>query len=147
MRYWVKEEILDLHAILESIKTKENLESLLTKTWNKKRSCQANLDKLNQGKKTITNFWKSSSAKANSITQYTQTIAQCEIDITNYEWMINVVAANLSENAIPQFKKDKSLSYFKILKATSEAEGKNYTAGAKVWMDLLQMVEPQAQEK
>jgi Tfp pilus assembly protein PilO len=57
----VKEEILDLSAILESIHTKEKIEAALNATLKKKQSNQVSLDKLNQGKKTITNFWKSQS--------------------------------------------------------------------------------------
>ena len=135
-RYWIKEEIFDLHAILEAIHCKEKLEEKLKKTMSKKKSTQSNLDKLNQGKKTLTNFWKSQSTKANNITQYTMTITQCEQDIANYERMIRVIAANLYENAIPDFKKNKTKAYYKILNLISSEEQKNGEAQVDVWGKL-----------
>lgn len=85
LRFWIKEEIYDLQAILEAIDCKENLDKLLVKTRSKKKQCEKNLDTLNTGKKTLTNFWKSQGSKANEITRLTATIAQCDADIINYE--------------------------------------------------------------
>lgn len=133
MRYWVKEEQFDLAAILEAIHVKEGMEKRLEGTKKKKRSTQNSLDKLSQGKKTLTNFWKSQSTKANNITSYTATIAQCEQDIENYERMIKMTACNLSENSIPQFKQDKSASYYKMLTTFSQAELKNSSDATEVW--------------
>lgn len=144
MRYWVKEEQLDLASILEAIHVKEGMEKRLEATKKKKRSTQNSLDKLSQGKKTLTNFWKSQSTKANNITQYTATIAQCEQDIENYERMIKMAACNLSENSIPQFKQDKSVSYYRMLTAFSSAELKNSQDAADVWSHISDGVKSKA---
>ena len=144
MKYWVKEEIYDLHAILEAIHTKEKLENQLSKTRSKKKSSQSALDKLNQGKKTLTNFWKSQSAKANDITSHTQTIAKCESDIMNYERMINVVAANLCENSIPGFKSNKAKSYYNMLHLVSGQEFCNSEESMATWKKVMEYVETEA---
>lgn len=75
-KHWIKEEIIDFHALVEAIAQRELLESLKNKTENKKRSSQSTLDKLSSGKKTLKTFFKSSSQKAVDITNLTQTIAQ-----------------------------------------------------------------------
>ena len=75
LRFWIKEEIYDLQAILEAIECKENLDKLLAKTRTKKKQSEKNLDTLNTGKKTLTNFWKSQGSKANEITKLTAVIA------------------------------------------------------------------------
>ena len=68
LKYWAKEECCDLNSILEAISVKEHLENKCEKTRQKKKSCQANLDNLNKGKKNLTNFWKTQTQKANNIT-------------------------------------------------------------------------------
>ena len=44
LRFWIKEEIYDLQAILEAIECKEVLDKLLAKTRTKKKQCEKNLD-------------------------------------------------------------------------------------------------------
>ena len=90
-KYWIKEQIIDFHALVETISHRELLESLKNKADNKKRNSQSTLDKLNTGKKTLTSFFKSSSQKANDITNLTQTIAQWGLDIEKYEKCIVLV--------------------------------------------------------
>lgn len=84
-KHWVKEEIIDFHALVEAIAQKNLLEGMKNKAESKKRSSQSELDKLNAGKKTFKSFFKSASQKATQITTLTQTIAQCDVDIENYE--------------------------------------------------------------
>lgn len=84
-KHWIKEEIIDFHSLVEAIAQKEALEAMKHKTENKKKSSQSELDKLNAGKKTFKSLFKSASGKANQITNLTQTIAQCGVDIENYD--------------------------------------------------------------
>lgn len=84
-KHWIKEELIDFHALVEAILQRELIAQLKTKTESKRTSCQNDLDKLNSGKKTLKTFFKSNSAKANEITSLTQSIAQSSVDIENYE--------------------------------------------------------------
>ena len=84
-KHWVKEEIIDFHALVDAIAQRELIESWKSKTEKKKRDSQSELDKLSAGKKTFKSLFKSASSKANQITNLTQTIAQCSVDIENYE--------------------------------------------------------------
>mgnify|MGYP006276377785 CR=1 FL=1 len=84
-KHWIKEEIIDFHALVEAISQRELIEHLKSKAESKRKSAQAQLDKLNAGKKTLKTIFKSASSKASDITNLTQTIAQCSEDIENYE--------------------------------------------------------------
>eukprot|EP00344_Euplotes_crassus_P012003 CAMPEP_0196997862 /NCGR_PEP_ID=MMETSP1380-20130617/3374_1 /TAXON_ID=5936 /ORGANISM="Euplotes crassus, Strain CT5" /LENGTH=133 /DNA_ID=CAMNT_0042414227 /DNA_START=281 /DNA_END=677 /DNA_ORIENTATION=+ len=90
-KHWVKDEIIDFHALVEAISQKDILQGMKNKSESKKRSSQSELDKLNAGKKTFRSLFKSASQKATQITTLTQTIAQCGIDIENYEKAIVLV--------------------------------------------------------
>lgn len=85
MKHWIKDEIIDFHALVEAISQRELIESWKNKTESKRRSSQNTLDKLNAGKKTLKTLFKSASSKANEITNLTQIIAQCSVDIENLE--------------------------------------------------------------
>jgi len=84
-KHWVKEEMIDFHALVEAIGQLNVIENWKHKAESKKRSSQNELDKLNAGKKTLKSLFKSASSKATQITNLTQVIAQCSIDIENYE--------------------------------------------------------------
>lgn len=75
-KHWIKEEIIDFHALVEAISQRESIEGSKSKAESKRKDAQATLDKLNAGKKTLKTFFKSASAKANEITNLTQKIAQ-----------------------------------------------------------------------
>lgn len=84
-KHWVKEEIIDFHALVDAISQKELIEGWKNKTEKKKRESQSELDKLSAGKKTFKSLFKSASSKATQITVLTQAIAQCSVDLENYE--------------------------------------------------------------
>lgn len=76
LKHWIKEEIIDFHSLVETIKERDVIEQFRLKCESKKRSAQSTLDKLNAGKKTLKTWFKSASSKATEITNLTQTIAQ-----------------------------------------------------------------------
>lgn len=90
-KHWIKEEIIDFHALVEAISQREVIENWKQKAESKRKSSQNTLDKLNAGKKTFKTIFKSASSKANEITNLTQIIAQCSADIENFEKSLTVV--------------------------------------------------------
>ena len=52
-KYWVKEEIIDLHALLEAISHKHSLESKKQKLENKVKSANSDLEKIDIWKENI----------------------------------------------------------------------------------------------
>lgn len=84
-KHWIKEEIIDFHALVEAISQRELLENLKAKAENKRKNAQSELDKLNAGKKTLKSIFKSASSKSTQITNLTQAIATSSEDIENFE--------------------------------------------------------------
>jgi hypothetical protein len=58
MYHWCKGEIYDIKAIVSAISFKENFEKSLKKTEAKKSNTQADLENVNQGKKTLRTILK-----------------------------------------------------------------------------------------
>ncbi len=58
MYHWCKGEIYDIKAIVNAIAQKENFEKLLKKAETKKSNTQADLENVNQGKKTMRTLLK-----------------------------------------------------------------------------------------
>lgn len=84
-KYWVKEELVDLHALLEAIAHKHALESRKQKLEARIKNANVELEKLNAGKKTLKTLFKSQSGISSTITNLTTFIAQAEKDVENYE--------------------------------------------------------------
>jgi septal ring factor EnvC (AmiA/AmiB activator) len=139
-KYWIKEENLDLHAVLESINCKSILEARLKKIESKKKSANSEVEKLNAGKKTFKTLFKSTNSKATEITKLTNTIASCDVDQENYEKMVTVVTAHLAKNVIPQFKKKKINSYVRAIKSFSESENSNSNELVNTWSIVLSQI-------
>lgn len=140
-KYWVKEEIIDLHALLEAIGHKNSLESRKSKLENKIKASNAELEKLNSGKTTFKTLFKSQSGKASSITNLTTFVAQAEKDVEIYEKLIKVVTVYLHERVIPEFKERKVKGYVASLKDFSDSESKNSNELYQCWSSVLAQIQ------
>lgn len=140
-KFWVKEEIIDLHALLEAIGHKHSLESRKSKLEAKIKSANSDLDKLNSGKKTFKTLFKSQSSKANTITNLTTFVAQAEKDIETYDKMIKLVTIYLYKTVIPQFKESKVKGYITSLKDFSDSESKNSNELYRCWSSVLEQIQ------
>ncbi|CAI2363823.1 unnamed protein product [Moneuplotes crassus] len=140
-KYWVKEEIIDLHALLQAIGQKNSLESKRHKLQNKIKNANSELEKLNAGKKTFKTLFKSQSGKASTITSLTTFIAQAEKDIEIYEKLIKIVTVHLFEKVIPEFKAKKVKGYVSSLKEFSDSESKNSNELYRCWSSVLQQIQ------
>lgn len=140
-KYWVKEEIIDLHALLQAVGQKNGLEGRRHKLEGKIKSANNELEKLNAGKKTFKTLFKSQSGKASTITNLTTFIAQAEKDIEIYDKLIKVVTVYLAEKVIPQFKSQKVRGYVASLKDFSDSESKNSNELYKCWTSVLEQIQ------
>ena len=65
---------MEISAILECIQVKSNLEAKRFKKLKKKEEDKDDLDKINNGKNTVTTFFMSNNSKANKVTTLTNNI-------------------------------------------------------------------------
>ena len=135
-KHWIKEEIIDFHALVEAIGQREVVEGMKHKAESKRKSSQSSLDKLNAGKKTFKTWFKSASSKANEVTNLTQGIAQWNVDIEHYEKILVYLDAYLGDIALPSFKKKKVNSYFTVMKDLAGSEQKNHTNLLESWKTI-----------
>lgn len=59
MYHWCKGEIYDLQALVEAVTSKDNVEKEQKRLEAKKKNTQADLENVNQGKKTVRTIFKS----------------------------------------------------------------------------------------
>ena len=140
-KYWVKEEIVDLHSLLEAISHRNSLESQKQKLENKIKKAGSDLEKLQMGKTTIKTLFKSQSSKQAMITNLTTFIAQAEKDIEVYRKIIRLVTIYLYQNVIPKFKTTKVNGYIASLKEFSDSESKNSKELFNCWSSVLEQIQ------
>lgn len=135
---WITGEIMDVEALQEAIqgrdrtyKTKQNIDS-------KKRSDTDELNKLNQGKKTLKTLFKSSSGKQAKITDLSNSISQAEKDIEEYDKLIKMIEVHLGETVIPAFKESQMKAYYKICQNIAMLEIDDANKVAKFWSGFLE---------
>ena len=85
-----------MEAMLESITQKEALDKQKASYENKRKSDEAALQKLNDGKKTLKTFFKSSSGKEAEKEKIAAAIEQGGKDIDNVEAIIKFVTIYIS---------------------------------------------------
>lgn len=112
--YWIKGEIYDLQALNDCFLGRERLMKKKIKLENKRRTDQATLDKLTQGKKTLGTIFKGESGKQVTMTNLSNSIATAERDIEVYEKVINMVDEHIATGVIPMFREQKEKFYYRI---------------------------------
>ena len=98
--YWLKGELLDLKGINEALLGREQVVKQQSACESKKRSDQAELDKLNQGKTSIKNIFKSKSSKLSEITKLEGEIELANKDIGDFKKLINFLTIYHGEKCI-----------------------------------------------
>lgn len=105
----------------------------------KKRSDQAELDKLNAGKKSVKNFFKSKSSKENTIVNLQANIELANKDLEDYSKLINFLTIYHGQIAIPKFKSGKANQYYRMLNFFAVKEISNSHLSATLWHSLLEV--------
>lgn len=121
MYHWCKGEIYDIKAIVNAISFKENFEKTLKKTEAKKSNTQADLENVNQGKKTLRTILKNEKDAGGLQT----TIDVAEKELENLDTIIAILTIYMGEQVIPKFKKEKLKIYHKLMQQFTVIEINN----------------------
>lgn len=135
---WVLGEMTDIESLQEAIKGRDNILSIKNKIISKKNTDSSELEKLNQGKKTIKSIFKSSSGKQAKITVLSSNISQAEKDIEEYDKLVKMVEVHLGETIIPTFKETQMKAYYTVCQALACAEIEDSNKTAKFWANFLE---------
>ncbi|CDW87092.1 px domain containing protein [Stylonychia lemnae] len=133
MYHWCKGEIYDLQALQVALTTREQVESQIKKMESKKKNTQADLENVNQGKKTIRTLLKSDKDTNGMLS----TIENSEREIDNLQSLLEVISIHLGEIIIPKFKQEKIKVYQRIMQQFNIMEINNAHQTASFWSKVL----------
>lgn len=112
---WLKGELLDVKGIADALAGREHVVKQQTSAMSKKRSDTTELEKLQNNKKSLKNFFKSKNSKDNDVINLQAAIEVGNKDIDDYNKLINFLTIYHGQIAVTKFKKEKSNNYYKML--------------------------------
>ena len=104
----------------------------------KKRENESELSKLETGKSSFKNFFKSKGSKEDSKMTIKATVDTQAQQIDDYRKLVNFITILHGQNAINRFKKDKVLQYKRMLRGCSVREITNMHVVANLCHHILQ---------
>jgi len=107
----------------------------------KKRDNEAELAKLDQGKTSMKNFFKSKSSKETSKLTIKATIDTQTQQIDDYRKLVQFITILHGQNAIDRFKRDKVEQYKRMIRGFSIREITNMHLTANLCHHILQLDE------
>lgn len=107
----------------------------------KKRDNEAELGKLETGKTSFKNFFKSKDNKENSKLSIKAAVDTQAQQIDDYRKLVNFITILHGQNAINRFKKDKVLQYKRMLRGFSVREITNMHVIANLCHHILQVAD------
>ena len=136
MRRWLKFELLDLQAILEAIKKKNEMEKRRQTKVSTRNDEKEELFKMKEGQNTLRSFFMGKDAKINRITELTNSIQNAEKDIECLSLLHKIIVLQLNQAAIQFFKRDKFTTYNHTVNLYAAKQIENNT----IRMDVFQKV-------
>ena len=100
MRRWLKFELLDLQAILEAIKKKNEMEKRRQGKEATRNDEKEELFKMKEGQSTLRSFFMGKDAKINRITELTNSIQNAGKDIECLSLLHKIIVLQLNQAAI-----------------------------------------------
>lgn len=92
---------------------------------------------LNEGRRTLSSFYRSSNDKQLKITNLFSSIYQAEQDIISHTKLIRMINVHLGQHVIPDFKQSQMNSYYKIWKTIALLEIEDATNMANFWEEII----------
>ena len=135
----LRNELLNIKAMMNAMQGRSNQEVLMTKTEAKQRDKKTELEKMTLGKTTLKSFFKSKSKVSKDIDSYTAAIQQMDVDIDNYKQLVNFIVIYHGQQAIDKFKRLKATAYYKMLNSFSIKEVSNAHLCATLAHSILQL--------
>jgi len=125
MKFWIKQEIYDIEAMIRSIESKfkviiqilgiEKLKREKEKLYSKIISGQKEMAKLEEGKKTFKNMFQSQAGRQNRITELHIFISRSDVIVETYNKVIDLLVIYMVMKEMSQFKLWKASNYYKCL--------------------------------
>jgi len=141
---WIKGEQLDMKGMLDALQGRESVMRVQMGLEQKKRDNEAELMKLDAGKTSMKNFFKSKSSKESSKLTIKAVIDTQVQQIDDYAKLVHFITILHGLNAIDRFKRDKVNQYKRMLRGFSVREITNQHLTANLCHHILQLDETKA---
>ena len=139
MRRWLKFELLDLCAILEAIKKKNEMEKRRQTKVAQRNDEKEELFKLQEGHSTLRSLFMGKDSKINRITELTNSIQNAEKDIECLSLLHKIIVLQLNQAAIQFFKRDKFTTYNHTVNLYAAKQIENHTIRMDVFQKINQL--------
>lgn len=128
---WLKMEKLDVKAMLEALARREELQGVKERMEGKMMGDNADLNKLQAGKSTVSGFF-SRKPKETQISALQTQIAQEEGDLSSLGEALSIITTRLHAYEIPRFKELKADKYEMVMKSFATLAVSEYEEVIKV---------------
>ena len=112
----------------------------------KKKSNKAELDKLNEGKKTMKSMFKSKAGKESSVSKLTSSLENADQEIEDLQKVNNFLTIYHGQISIPTFKNSKAKMYLKSLNSFCLKEISNAHTSGILYHSLLELGNPKKED-
>jgi len=134
---WLKGEQLDMKGLLTALTGRENVMRAQMACEQKRRENQTELDKLEMGKTSFKNFFKSKSSKDTSKLTLKADIEAANHTIEDYRKLVNFITIQHGHMTIDKFKSHKTEQYKRMLRQFSVREITNCHISANLCHSIL----------
>jgi len=143
---WIVGEALDMKGMLDALTGRESVMKQQISMEQKKRDNEAELGKLETGKTSMKNFFKSKNSKETSKVSITAEIALQAAGVDDYRKLVGFITILQGQIAIDRFKRDKVCQYKRMLRGFSVREITNQHLMANLCHHILQLEETKKEE-
>lgn len=138
---WIKGEQLDMKGMLDALLGREGIMRMQINSENQRRTDQNEVDKLDMGKTSFKNFFKSKDSKEKSKQDLRAKIDSANHMIDDYRKLVNFVTIMHGALVIDRFKSTKVTQYKRMLRQFSVREITNCHLSANLCHGILQLDE------
>lgn len=136
---WCSQELLDVKAINDAIRTRENLETKRREMMKKIRMSEAELKAMRPSTSGSVKELFNEDGDEEKVNKKLNTINNYEVqkDIVHYVMIYEMLTGYMSNTMLPRFKAEKAENYRKILKQFSILEIENSVNYSKMWSNVM----------
>lgn len=131
--HWIKGELYDIKAMVDTVASRDNLEVNKNKLEGKKAKNENDIEKLEKGQRSMTTLLK----KPSDATSMQSKVERAGQDIDDMDILLKLITIHLGETVIPQFKREKLDIYTQMMQALSIMEINNAHVGATFFSAML----------
>lgn len=134
--FWIISTLGDVEAAIDAVNGRDKVVNNRVKLINKQKSEKAELEGINNKKKTLKSLFQSASSKQNRAVFLNSDIEKLGTDIEELEVIVKMINCYIAQNIIPVFKEAQIKEYYEFLNFLARREINNSAATVSFWNDF-----------